>query len=95
MQQRVSFLCLICFILVSTSATHAGSAYQHDRFATKPTDIVRQFDACMVSFGSEDYNDGDGKDDTWRVPEFVAYECVGPFPPVHIRYSVRQSPEHL
>ena len=71
---RVSFLCLICFILVSTSATHAGSAYQHDRFATKPTDIVRQFEAYMVSFDSEDDNDGGGKVDTWRVPEFVAYE---------------------
>jgi hypothetical protein len=44
---RVSFLCLICSILVSTSATHAGSAYQHDRFATKPTDIVRQFEAYI------------------------------------------------
>jgi len=65
---------LICFTLVNTSSAYADSVYQHDRFVTKPTDIVRQFEAYVVSFDSTDDNDGDGKGDTWRIPEFVAYE---------------------
>lgn len=65
---------LICCALVSTSAAYADSVYHHDRFVTKPVDIVRQFEAYLVSFDSSDDNDGDGKGDRWRIPEFVAYE---------------------
>lgn len=65
---------LFCFTLSPTSTTYADSKYQHDRFVTNPTDIVRQSEAYMVSFDSADDNDGDGRGDTWRIPEFVAYE---------------------
>lgn len=48
--------------------------YHHDRWVTKPVDIKRQFRAYVVSFDSEDDNDGDGVSDRWGIPEWVAYE---------------------
>lgn len=73
MQKLSTIIFLVCFALVG-SLSYADSGYQHDRFITKPTDIVRQFEAYIVSFDSQDDNDGDGKGDRWRIPEFVAYQ---------------------
>lgn len=43
--------------------------YQHDRFVTKPTEIVREFEAFTTSF---DWMQDDGQ--AWGIPDFVAYE---------------------
>lgn len=43
--------------------------YRHDRYITKPTDIVRQFEAFTTSFDSM-ADDGEA----WGIPDFVAYE---------------------
>ena len=70
-------------ILVSTVLAHAAnglrpvvldSSYHHDKFVTQPTDIVKEFRAFTVSFDSHDDDDGSGRGETWRVPEWVAYE---------------------
>ena len=50
------------------------SKYKHDRYVTKPKDIVRKFRAYLTSFDSADDDDGDGKPDRWGIPHFVAYE---------------------
>lgn len=46
-------------------------SYDHTRYAP-PTDIKREFAAFTVSFDSKDDDDGDGKPDLLRVPEWVA-----------------------
>lgn len=43
--------------------------YRHDRWGTRPTDIVRQFEAYTTSFDSR-ADDGQA----WGIPDFVAYE---------------------
>ena len=43
--------------------------YEHDRWVTKPTEIVRHFEAFVVSFDSK-ADDGAA----WGIPDFVAYE---------------------
>lgn len=66
---------ILVVMLVSSTATAApkpivlDSTYQHDRFNTQPTDIVRQFRAYTTSFDS-----GDDETDAWGIPEWVAYE---------------------
>lgn len=45
------------------------SDYQHDRYVTQPTEIVRQFEAFTVSFDSK-VDDGEAR----GIPDFVAYE---------------------
>lgn len=47
------------------------AGYDHAKYAPKP-DILRQFAAFTVSFDSKDDDDGDGKEDLRRVPEWVA-----------------------
>ena len=69
----------VFFIALSSALAFGqdpGSApgYEHDRWGTKPTDIVRRFEAFTVSFDGADDDDGDGDDDYWRVPHWVAYE---------------------
>lgn len=49
-------------------------SYQHDRYVTNSTDLVRTFRAYVTSFDSEDDDDGDGVPDRWGIPHFVAYE---------------------
>jgi len=73
---------VLSVLLLITSQVHAAKYkdiehhpdYEHDKFVTEPTDIVRNFRAYMTSFDSGDDDDGDGTADYWRVPEFVAYE---------------------
>lgn len=65
-------------------------AYNHDRWETRPRDIVRDFRAFTASFDGEDDNDGDGGGDIWGIPEWVSYE-------VHVgnertEYESRPSP---
>ena len=67
--------------LVAGSACCAAGAgetrlgvYEHDRYAPAASDIRRAFDAFVVSFDSKDDDDGDGKPDLLRVPEWVAQE---------------------
>ena len=50
------------------------SAYDHDRWQTRPVDQGFNFAAYTGSFDSEDDNNGDGETDLWGVPEWVAYE---------------------
>lgn len=49
-------------------------AYRHDRFETRPRDLVREFRAFTVSFDSADDDDGDGQGEARGVPEWVACE---------------------
>lgn len=67
----------VAFLLVGASSAFGTdykpitlrADYDHDRFVTKPKEIVRQFEAFLSSF--------DGKDDdgiAFGIPDFVAYE---------------------
>jgi len=47
---------------------------QHDRWRTRPRDIVKDFRAYTTSFDGPDDNDGDGRPDLWAIPEWVSYE---------------------
>lgn len=49
-------------------------SYNHDRYETKPSDILKHFRAYTASFDGADDNDGNGTPDNWGVPEWVAYE---------------------
>lgn len=77
-----SSILVFSVLFIFSSQVHAANykevqlhpEYEHDRFVTQPTDIVRSFRAYMTSFDSGDDDDGDGIADYWRVPEFVAYE---------------------
>lgn len=52
----------------------ATPGYQHDRFVTAPRDHVKEFQAYLASFDTNDDDDGDGMPEARGVPEFVAYE---------------------
>jgi endonuclease G, mitochondrial len=67
-------------------------SYQHDRFVTAPQDHVRQFRAYTVSFDGADDNDGDGADDIWGLPEWVAYEIKRHEGPVPSAFEERPRP---
>lgn len=48
--------------------------YNHDKYLMRPADIVREFRAYVVSFDGPDDDDGNGTEDRWGIPEWVAYE---------------------
>ena len=48
--------------------------YSHDKFGTKPLDILREFRGFIVSFDSDDDDDGDEIGDVLGVPHYVAHE---------------------
>ena len=52
----------------------APPGYEHNRFGVGSSDQLREFSAYVVSFDGADDDNGDGKGDTRRVPEWVAYE---------------------
>lgn len=58
----------------AAQAQTPASQYDHERFAPEPVDIRRQSEAFVVSFDSKDDDDGDGKADLRRIPEWVAQE---------------------
>ena len=62
---------VLCAAVLAQPST---SGYDHARFAPEPVDIRRESDAFVVSFDSKDDDDGDGKPDLRRVPEWVAQE---------------------
>jgi endonuclease G len=57
------------------------SGYSHDRFQTMPQDIFRDLGGFVVSFDSEDDDDGDGTEDSWAIPHWVAHEIKRYDPP--------------
>jgi len=73
---------MFCALFLNVNYTYAASYkpinltpdYEHDKFVTRPKDIVLSFCAYITSFDSDDDNNGDGIADYWRVPEFVTYE---------------------
>ena len=82
------------------------ASYRHDRFDTKPKDIVRHFRAYTTSFDSDDDNDGDGTGDNWAIPEWVAYELrkappnqgsapARPSTWITVAYELRKAPPNL
>ncbi|MHC4743887.1 MAG: DNA/RNA non-specific endonuclease, partial [Planctomycetota bacterium] len=50
------------------------AGYEHDKWKTSPQDHIFKFRAYTTSFDGEDDNDGDGVEDRWGVPEWVAFE---------------------
>ncbi|MEO9483940.1 MAG: DNA/RNA non-specific endonuclease [Ekhidna sp.] len=48
--------------------------YNHSKWETSPSDLVYEFGAFTSSFDSNDDNDGDGKGESWGIPEWVSYE---------------------
>ena len=48
--------------------------YEHDRFDTRPRDLMKEFRAFVTCFDSPDDDNGDGTPDTLGVPHWVAYE---------------------
>lgn len=80
-----NFLRGILFVIAMTVATvHVATAqqrpnvldltYRHDRYGTKPADIIREFRAFTTSFDSDDDDDGDGASDVLGIPQWVAQE---------------------
>jgi endonuclease G, mitochondrial len=74
-------------LLVSVPQGFAQSRrFDHDHWQTTPRDIVRTSEAFILSFDSDDDNNGDRKPDRWAIPEWVAYEVkkntrnLGPAP---------------
>jgi DNA/RNA endonuclease G (NUC1) len=51
-----------------------AEGYEHDKWVTMPTEIVRRFRAYVVSFDGLDDDTGDGQPDANGQPEWVAYE---------------------
>lgn len=49
-------------------------SYEHDKWGTQPQDHMFHFAAYTSSFDGDDDNNGDGDNDTWGIPEWVAYE---------------------
>lgn len=49
-------------------------SYSHDKWGTRPRDIYREMGAYVVSFDSNDDNDGNGIGEAWGIPEWIAYE---------------------
>jgi len=49
-------------------------AHEHTKWGVEPADLVYHFAAYTTSFDSDDDNNGDGKEDIWGIPEWVAYE---------------------
>jgi len=77
--------CLVGLILVMalwTSPAYAAElkrnildpAYQHDKWGTSSSGIIKEFRAYTSSFDSGDDNNKDGLSDAWGVPVWVAYE---------------------
>lgn len=64
-------LCAICLPALASELKPITLRpdYHHDRWGTRPTEIVRQFEAFTVSF---DWKEDDGQ--AWGIPNFVAYE---------------------
>ncbi len=69
-----------CIILASTSlaATYKpvvlDRSHNHDRYHTRPCDVVREFRAYVVSFDGSGDNDHNGEGDRWSIPEWAARE---------------------
>lgn len=64
----------LCFAQPEPRPDPLDPTYEHDRWETKPKDIVRHFRAYSTSFDGPDDNDGDGDSDLWGIPEWVSYE---------------------
>lgn len=70
-----AILSLALFSLLISSLL--AEPYEHDKWGTSPSDHIRQFDAFISSFDSDDDNDGDTDADIWGIPEWVAFEIKG------------------
>lgn len=75
----VATLAAFCFTPVEVGFTQMRDVanpdgYEHDHFGTEPRDLFRNFGGFVVSFDSEDDNDGDGTEDRWGIPEWVSHE---------------------
>ena len=72
----LGFLAIACFAGASLNAQDAeqNADNRHTKYAPIPVDISRDFAAFSVSFDSKDDDDGDGKPDLRRIPEWVAQE---------------------
>jgi endonuclease G len=83
MKSQIRKVIAACFILVLGAQVCVGQGpkpikldgrYNHDRWETRPNDIIQKFQAFIVSFDSDDDDDGDGTRDRWAIPQWVAYE---------------------
>ena len=79
-RRRAYIAPLLCLLLAVWPAVAGPKpivldpAYEHDKWHTSKPDVVRKFEAYTVSFDGEDDDNGDNKGDTWRIPQWVAYE---------------------
>lgn len=53
------------------------AGYEHDRFATQPSDIRLEFITYTCSFDGPDDDDGDGIGDIWGIPQWVSFHIKG------------------
>lgn len=74
-------LLAFAFVLAATAASAQSfrpnvldPSYDHDRWGTSSTGIVKDFRAYRSSFDDRDDDDGFGGSDVLGVPEWVAYE---------------------
>lgn len=75
------FLAVISLTVYSQNVPGSGyknnnlnSSYNHTKWGIEPNDLIYKFTAFTSSFDSDDDNNGDGKSDSWGIPEWVAYE---------------------
>ena len=64
----------VLIVAWATSVLAQPEEYDHDRYIPDQVDIRRNFEAFVVSFDSEDDDDGDKIADLLRIPEWVAQE---------------------
>ena len=80
MRHVVAVIAILCLSAPAYAAKlkpiHLHPEYDHDKFVTKPADIVRKFRAYTTSFDSADDDNGDGAEDRWGIPHWVAYQIM-------------------
>ncbi|MAE92318.1 MAG: nuclease [Pelagibaca sp.] len=68
------FLSLISFASIAAEPIVLDPTYQHDRWVTKPRDVIKEFRAFTTSMDSLDNDDNFGEGEAFGTPEWVAYQ---------------------
>jgi len=81
MNRYIRFLIVSVLVLVAVPGIAADlkpivipEGFEHDKWDTKPKDIIKHFNAFTTCFDSADDDDGDEIADVWAIPHWVAYE---------------------
>lgn len=67
-------LSFISLTSVAAEPIVLAPSYQHDRWVTKPRDVIKEFRAFTASMDSLDNDDNYGEGEAFGTPEWVAYQ---------------------